>query len=118
MDNNMLNSEVPEVINNDSHQNSSHPASPIFLIAGSLLIFVSTAAILFFNYKQTSNASSKNNNIYLQKYQNSLRLSAAHTAVPQLAPTPESAEEASVENVVIEEGTSDFTTIDQAANGL
>lgn len=118
MDQHLSPLEVPEILPNDSSQDASHPASPIFLIVGSLLIFVGTAAVLFFNYKQTSKASIKENNIYLQKLRNNVRLTIVPTAPVVLTPTPASVEEASIENVILDDGTEDLTKIDQTASSL
>src|SRR3989338_8648836 len=109
------NIETPPVV---EEQNVSNPnkSIPIFIILGSLVLFVGTAAVLFYNYQYTSKASSKLDQYPMQDAYK--RPTYVPVKKQTVTPTPASSEEAAVENIVIDESTSDFSSIDQAASGL
>ncbi len=120
MDQNIDNADAPQILSDDdSLPNGSHSASPIFLIVGSLLIFVSTAAVLFFNYRQVSKADYRDPNLLMEQFKNKLKVTPQQTMpISELSPTPANEEESAINSIIVDDGSSDFATIDAASSEL
>lgn len=121
MEPNQINNEVPQVIENSPAITPSR-TFPVFIILGVLVIFVSTAAILFYNYQYTSDAVARRQSNYTQRTPNIIQATTAPiptiTATESASPTPATQEEATVDSIMIDEGIFDFSALDQTATGL
>lgn len=119
METNQNNIEAPQVIDENQH-NAPIKTFPTFIILGALVIFISTAAVLFFNYQYSSSAALRNQNNHTQRSPNVVEITQEQSQ-PIISPTPTqavSADENAIDNIVIDEGTADFSSLDQTAAGL
>lgn len=108
--------EAPPVITETPPTPSHSKTLPVFIILGAFLLFVGTAAVLVYNYQYTSKAVGRMEKTPAQNVYRKPTYVPSRKAT--ITPTPASAEEAAIESIMIDESTSDFTSIDEAASGL
>lgn len=118
MEQNTNNTELPQIVEEQGSNSNSNKSFPIFMILGTLAVFMITGLVLFYNSRRNSSAT------YSPNYTQENEMQARPTAAPQvqtqatISPTPASVEEADVESVNIDDGSSDFSSLNQTASGL